>query len=231
MILTFRPIKVWPDGWRGDPDRMRTASPFTASHSETLQLLDRELRHLGATSVSLQVDASDREVRLDGQLRADAKVGHPGVILTVETKNLGTQVYACDRFLGGDWGRRRLAAWQANLRAIALGLEALRKVERYGIAERGQQYAGYRELGTGGIELGRAPMTVEQAAAFICEYQEARGEPGAVDFAPGHLIQNSDHAAVAFRGAAKRLHPDAGGDPELFKRLTEARDVLEAFHG
>jgi hypothetical protein len=34
--------------------------------------------------------------------------------------------------------------WQDNLRAVALGLEALRRVERYGIAQRGEQYAGWR---------------------------------------------------------------------------------------
>lgn len=216
MILTFRPIKVWPEGWQ-DPRRSRTASPFRATHSDTLQLLDRELRHLGATSVTLQVDASERDCRLDGQLRADAKVRHPGVILTIETKKYGSLVYPCDAFTGGYWGSRQLAGWQANLRAIALGLEALRKVERYGIAERGQQYAGYRELPSG-IELGAA-MTVEAAAQFIAQHAW-----------PGDEIDEQeviDDVDTAFRLAAKRLHPDAGGDPALFRKLTAARDLLE----
>lgn len=222
MILTFRPIKVWPDGWQ-DPRRQRSSSPFRATHSDTLQLLDRELRHLGATTVTLQVDASERDCRLDGQLRADAKVRHPGVILTIETKKFGTLVYPCDAFTGVSWSSTRLDGWQANLRAIALGLEALRKVERYGIAERGQQYAGYRELPSG-IALGSA-MTVEAAARFLIEHGEWGGEDATVDD-----ILTADRQVLVdyFRHAAKKLHPDQGGDPELFRKLTEARDLLEA---
>lgn len=155
MILTFRPIKVWPEGWR-DQHRQRENSRFEASYSKTLNLLDREN-----------------------------------------------------------------ASWQHNLRAIALGLEALRTVERYGIAERGQQYAGYRELGAG-MAMGPATMTVEQAAAFLVEHGEFGGTPAD----PDELIGAPDAVAAYFREAAKRLHPDVGGDAELFKRLTEARDLL-----
>lgn len=36
------------------------------------------------------------------------------------------------------------AYWQHNVRSIALGLDALRAVDRYGISKRGQQYAGFR---------------------------------------------------------------------------------------
>lgn len=36
--------------------------------------------------------------------------------------------------------------WQDNLRAIALGLEALRKVERYGITRGTEQYTGWKML-------------------------------------------------------------------------------------
>lgn len=34
--------------------------------------------------------------------------------------------------------------WQHNVRSVALGLEALRAVDRYGISRRGEQYAGFR---------------------------------------------------------------------------------------
>jgi hypothetical protein len=43
-------------------------------------------------------------------------------------------------------------SWQHNVRSIALGLEALRAVDRYGITRRGQQYAGF----TGYLEAGQA---------------------------------------------------------------------------
>lgn len=218
MILTFRPIKVWPDSFDRTTTR-RDAAPFTATYQSTLVLLGKELEHLAATDIVLQVDATERDCRLDGQLRADAKVNHPGVILSFTTRRHGALSYPCDRY-GANWGSR-LPAWQHNLRAIALGLEALRKVERYGIAERGQQYAGYRELGTG-IALG-AGMTVEQAAALLADAANgATGDTIGVD----DVL--TDHGAFAYRAAAKVHHPDAGGDPDTFRQLTQARDRLEA---
>lgn len=216
MILTFRPIKVWPEGW---PRSSPKWSPFKATYADTLQLLDRELEALGATSVTLQVDADESQIRLDGQLRSDARVHNQGVILTIETPSHGTLVYACDEFESP--GYRGKPHWHENLRAIALGLEALRKVERYGIANRGQQYAGYRELGSG-IPLGKA-MTVEEAARVLAEAAGWAGQD-----MPGGLIGQPELVAEAYRQAAKRLHPDAGGDAAAFRRATEARDLLAA---
>jgi hypothetical protein len=222
VILTFRPLKLWPEGWR-DPGReaKRADSPFRATYSDTLELLDRELRMIDARDPIVQVAASERDVRLDGQLRADAKVEHPGVILTVDTKRLGTLTYACDRYRRPGYRRDAGPAWQHNLRAIALGLEALRTVERYGIAERGQQYAGYRELPSG-IAAGPAAMTLEDAARLLVEH----GEWGMGEADPRSLVDNPGLAADYYRHAAKAAHPDTGGDPELFRRLTEARDLL-----
>jgi hypothetical protein len=45
---------------------------------------------------------------------------------------------------------RRMPGWQANVRAVALTLEALRTVNRHGVAVSGEQYAGFeRELSPG----------------------------------------------------------------------------------
>lgn len=55
-----------------------------------------------------------------------------------------------------DTGKRLVYAtdacefWQHNVRSIALGLEALRAVDRYGISRRGEQYAGFRAALTSG---------------------------------------------------------------------------------
>lgn len=221
MILTFRPIKVWPEGWPNDDYR---SSPFSSTYSKTLALLDRELRHLDATDVILQVDASDRDRRLDGQLRANAKGGYRGCILSFQTKDYGTLTYSCDAF--SRWNQTE--AWQANLRAIALGLEALRTVERYGIAGRGQQYAGYAELPTG-VALGAA-MTVEDAARFVAGHAEG---PEHFDSNVEALLTERDAGdtqglELLFKRASKKLHPDVGGDPDLFRKLVQAREVLEA---
>ena len=220
MILTYRPIKAWPEGW---PRESPKWTPFKSTFRDTLQLLDRELDAIGATAVTLQVDTSERNIRTDGQLRGDAKITNQGVILTIETRAHGTLVYQCDEFerVGG-----RGESWRENLRAIALGLEALRKVERYGIANRGQQYAGYRELPSG-IAMGAAVMTVEQAAAFIAEHAIESPISGRPAFTAEEILSNPMRTKAAFAIAAKRLHPDAGGDPALFRKLTEARSVIE----
>jgi len=208
MILTFRPLKQRPEGWDVWPKR---TTPFRAPYSDTLDLLDRELSNLGASEPILQVDAEPGDVRIDGQLRANAKVHYPGVILSFETKQFGTLAYTCNAYDG--WGGR--PGWQANLRAITLGLEALRKVERYGIANRGQQYAGWAELPSG-IPMGQA-MTYEEAVDLL---RDAAGYNGCA-------LPPVPSASELFRQASKRHHPDVGGDPEMFRKLVEARDLIE----
>lgn len=215
MILTFRPLKQRPPGWEHWPGR---ASPFAAPYSDTLQLLERELDHLNARTPLLQVEATPRGVRMDGQLRADARVTYPGVILSFRTPKFGTLSYPCNAFDAASW-RRNSVGWQANLRAIALGLEALRKVERYGIADRGQQYAGWAELGTG-IPLGPHRMTVEEAAKIL---NEGSGCPGIVN--PTDI--DPEAVKKAYKLAATEHHPDKGGSEDTFKRIVAARELLE----
>lgn len=219
MILTFRPIKIWPEGW---PNNHSTSSPFKAkNYSGTLTILERELTNLRAKDVILQVDASERDCRLDGQLRADAKVKYRGVILSFGTRDYGTLTYSCDAF--SRWNMTE--AWQANLRAIALGLEALRKVERYGIAGRGQQYAGYAELPSG-IALGAHKMTVEEAAKILAEGTGGFFDSGDILDAPDEVDQ--EMVTLAFRKAVVLHHPDKGGEPETFRKIIEAKDLLES---
>src|SRR5579863_10251967 len=55
-------------------------------------------------------------------LYAGAKLRTQGIILTFNSKH-GPLSYPCDKY----------SNWQANLRAIALSLEALRAVDRYGV--------------------------------------------------------------------------------------------------
>jgi len=203
--LTVRPIDVWPDGWR-DPGRKRTASPFRSGYQQTLTLLEDELERLDASAYHLQLDVTTFALRKDGRLRADAKVGHPGVILTIDTADKGVLVYRTDQFYSQWHGTE---SWHVNLRAIALGLEALRKVDRYGLGA-GQQYAGFAAL-PAGRPMG-AGMTVDQAAEILG-------------------VAPDIHPAVvrkAYLGLAAINHPDAGGDADRFREITEAKDLLLA---
>lgn len=223
LDLTFRPIDVWP----GELTKRRTRSPFRASYGDTLEVLERELRHLGAKRIVLQIALRDGDIRLDGLPRSNARAPeHPGVILAFES-TYGPLKYATDAY-EGSWGED---GWKANLRAIALGLEALRKVDRYGITRRGEQYTGWKALGAGiAMPAASGFASLEEAAAFLIEHGERGGYTGPpiptkdlIDAGPitGEIV------ADYYRLAAKRLHPDAGGDPEQFKRLTEAKRMLD----
>jgi hypothetical protein len=149
--LQMRSIATWPA--ERTPDHRRKPSPFSSSLTDTLGLLRRELHALSATDVWMEIAipgdpvTNSVEWRRDGKPRSHARPAHPGIVLSFTSRTLGKELrYATDRF----------RSWQDNLRAIALGLEALRKVERYGIANRGEQYAGWAQLTSGGaVERGR----------------------------------------------------------------------------
>lgn len=175
------------------------ASPFEASLSATLETLARELDQLAAKTIVLQVGYRERDLRLDGMPRADAKMQHDAVALSFESK-WGPLRYATNEFTQR-WYRGQIG-WQANLRAIALAMEALRKVDRYGVSKRGEQYRGWQAIPmkTGAPE--DVISTREDAQAFL------------------------DQHGGTFAEAVKRLHPDVGGDEGLFRAAVRARELL-----
>jgi hypothetical protein len=200
-------------------------SLFTASWSDTLEVLDRELWFLDAEHVVIEVDVPERAIRIDGMLRADAKAASPAVRLAFDSKH-GPLQYATDRFIRPSWQRKGAREdWQHNLRAIALGLEALRKVDRYGITKRGEQYAGWKALPPGGGIPMPAAMTVEQAARLLVDTAAVPG------VSPDQVIRFADARRDVYRQAAKVAHPDRGGDAAVFARLQEARRLLDEHGG
>lgn len=196
MRLVFRPIDRWPD----PPTRHRQRSRFESTVGATRDLLERECKHLGAREVVIQIAVRESDIRIDGTYpKANAIAPHPGVIVSFESKH-GPLRYSTDLF----------THWQDNLRAIALGLEALRKVDRYGIASGGEQYVGWNALPPG-TPMGVA-MTIDQAQRLL----------GLADGA----YEVPDDVRRAYRHVAGEHHPDHGGDPDTFRHLTEARDLL-----
>jgi hypothetical protein len=133
--LIFRPLERWDRR----VDTSRPHSPFRAPYQDTIDLLEREARMLGARQVVIELAIQETDLRLDGQPYADTRPRHPGVTVAFESRH-GPLKYTADKF----------ATWTENLRAIALGLEALRKVDRYGMTSRGEQYAGWKALPAGG---------------------------------------------------------------------------------
>lgn len=218
LSYTVRPISDRAP-FRGEYEN----SSFTTGWSDTLEVLDRELWFLDAEHVVIEVDVAERGIRVDGQLRADAKAVSPAVRLAFDSR-FGPLQYATDRFIRPSWRRNGMQQdWQHNLRAIALGLEALRKVDRYGITRRGEQYAGWKALPPAGGDAIAMPaaMTVDEAARVLVDL--ADGLPGDV----GNVVHQAGVRRELYRRAAAATHPDRGGARTAWNRLQQARTVLE----
>ena len=137
--------------------------------------------------VVVQMALRENQIRRDGFPRSEARPEHPGVILAFESK-FGPLKYATDRF----------TKWEDNIRAIALGLEALRAVDRYGITKRGEQYSGWKQLTAGPAS---DPDLVARGRQVIAEH------------------------GGSVRAALKATHPDAGGNEDDFKAVSAANEA------
>ena len=201
----FRPIKQWP----GTTTRNRRQAQFSAKWQSTLGLLGRELEQLGRKNVVIQVALTERDIRNDGFPRANARPDHPGVIVSLDSK-YGPLSYPCDTFM----------TWQDNLRGIALALESLRAVDRYGVTKRGEQYTGWKQLG--GRPMA-APMTRSEAAEILAHAADPEVRIPGLQSAllDGRMVE------ATYKTAAKRTHPDAGGTTEDFQRLQDAKRILD----
>lgn len=214
LNIPVRPITTWPGTENKDPKR----SQFKAGYRNTINLLDDELTKAkaveGSWFVEMWVEPGD--LRLDGQLRANAKVRKQGIIFRYSR-------FTSRRVKGTDGGIRHETQdvsypcdafddWQDNLRAIALSMESLRRVERYGVFK-------YDEI-ISRLALPSAEGSVgtrESAAEFLEKHSAI----------PAKEILFSETArAAAYRKAAFTTHPDRGGNPETFQKVVEANSVL-----
>jgi len=195
------PIREWP----GTLTASRKVSSFSASLTDTLKVLEREIYHLSETrrhqeSAELLLAIPAEQFRLDGRPRATAKAEHPGVIFSMDSAH-GHLSYPCDTF----------TTWQDNLRAIALALEALRKVDRYGVTKRGEQYRGFLALESTAAPAGFA--SVDDAVSFLMSLD-------------GVVTAKGDHVVTILRRAQRVTHPDRGGDSVAFQRVSLAEAKL-----
>ncbi len=210
LNYTIKAIDIWPG--EATPSYNRTRSPFKTIWTRVLLQIDREVTMLRGSNVAFMLDISERDVRLDGQLRADARPRGPGVIVeftAAKLKGSPRLLYRCDRFL----------FWQDNVSAIARALEALRLVDRYGVTPTGEQYSGFKAL-----PAATAPtMTTDTAASVIADYSEC---------SVWAITSSADTAKGAVRTAVHRTHPDRNdGDRFAYDSVDAARRVLSSHHG
>lgn len=198
--VTFRPIERWPHGDLTPAHRRKSRRTFQATYAQTHEQLQIELNHLEARDTVIQLAVTSAGLRRDNTgLLASTTPDHPGVVVSIETKH-GHLRFATDRF----------SHWHANLRAIALGLGDLRRVDRYGITQGSEQYTGWLALppGNGPTSYDNAVMMIATAAG--CDIDEVVEDP-----------------AKHIRRAKANTHPDAGGTVESFEQVVAAAGMLQ----
>jgi hypothetical protein len=210
LRYTTRPLS--DRGWVGQ--QKRETSRFTAGWTDTLDLLEREYTMLKGTDLVIEVDVPESGIRNDGLLRSDARTSTPAVVVAFESMH-GPLLYRCDRYNALPWKPGMRDLWQHNVRAVALTLEALRAVDRYGASESGEQYRGYKAIGAGtGIALSSG-MTQTDAEEII-ERVAGVGMPDRAE------------RLAWVRQARARSHPDLHeGRREQYDLVDEAVQVLK----
>jgi hypothetical protein len=194
----------WPIGWVRTPRHKRERAAFRSTKVDTVtnhtvkreapvsvfvatQRLERQIEMLGGKNPTLSTNVS---LRLDGRPRSEGEPTDPGAALYFSFKGKPT-VFACDRFLRvGD-----------NIAAIAAHIDALRRVERYGVGTIEQALAGYKAL----------------PADTAANWRAVFGFP--VGSTP-----TLDQVDTAYKTAAKQRHPDLGGSDLEMAHLNRARD-------
>ena len=153
-----------------------------------------------------------REIRNDGWPRSSAKPKKPGVILSFDrvtwklTQSVrASQAFPCDTYNN----------WEDNLRAIALSLQALRAVDRYGVTRSGEQYQGFAQLPSGSADFD----SPEVAALTMAGYAGCPKD---------QILESRESMERAYRWAAKVAHPDTThGTHEDFTKLQQAKARLD----
>lgn len=149
MIVEWRPLPAWPY-----PKREPKPSNFEVSWGKTLDDLEKEIDHLKGSDVLIGVVADPSSFRMDGTPRAGWKPLYRAAEVSFNVKGQ-RRTFHTDAF-------RTL---QENLRAISLGLTALRAIDRYGITTSGEQYAGFAMLPSGGPDADRGRALVAEAGS------------------------------------------------------------------
>lgn len=207
----------WPDGFARTTasDRIRSRfghrSSGQVSLSNARDTLLTELDRLGAANY---VITSDLPVRNDGLPYADGRSKDPGIAAWFILDDQ-ERVFACDRWL----------SHAENMMAIAKSIEAMRGLDRWGMADVVKRViGGFNALPPGSDDDVHVPPSPKKRP-----WREVLGE----GCGPWPELDN-DELLVLARSRHRKLikfnHPDAGGDvaiaAELNVALAEAEQEL-----
>lgn len=205
----------WPTGWPRTDRRKQETAHFRSSDTKSFYVeghgyrkettarrvtiadaferLSKELERLGASNPLL---SSNLETRLNGAPRSGQTEPYDnGVAVYFKLKGRNT-VLACDK-----WNRVA-----DNIAAIAQHIDALRRIDRYGIGSLEQAFAGYQALPA-------------QAASWftVLEFSEPP--------------KNWDVIESRFKSLARVHHPDRGGNAETMAKINTAYDTARLEFG
>ena len=184
----------WPMGWVRTPPGKRRRASFTARNKaigmfDAVARLQAELDRLGARAAILSTNV---RTKLNGLPYAGEPEPHDrgaAVYFTLKGKD---RCLACDAF----------DTVAGNIAALAAHIDALRRIDRYGVGTIDQAFAGY--------------------AALPAPAADWRSVFGLLDFPPLERVE------ARYRELAQIAHPDKGGSHEAMARLNVAIESARA---
>ncbi len=182
----------------------RTNSRFKSTYTDILDKLEGELIKLNARNLVIEAGYELAQIRNDGWPRSSARPSHPDVRLSFNSRGK-EMAFPCSTY----------ATIDDNLYAIALTLERLRDINRYGVTQEDQQYRGFTAL--------PAPESArfdKYKAANLLAFLAGQGHSN------GNILADPEAREAAYKVVVKKVHPDMGGSRETWDRVQEAIGVL-----
>jgi hypothetical protein len=161
------------------------------SMATAVERLEIQLARLGAAEATLSTNV---KLNLRGLPSGNDKPADPGVAVYFRFKGRAT-VLACDSYF----------TVAENIAAIAAHIDALRRIERYGVGSLEQALAGYKAL------------PVDTAA----DWRQVFG------FRAEDRV-TAEQVNAKFKDRARTAHPDVGGTDDGMAHLNRAREYALA---
>lgn len=188
----------WPAGWKKTDRYKRRRAAFrtrgqSLSMAAAIQRLSGELSRLGASGEILSTNV---ETRLDGLPRSNQPEPSDSGAAVYFTLKGKPRCLACDT-----WDRVA-----DNVAAIAQHIDALRRIDRYGVGTMEQAFAGY------------AALPAQAASWFtVLEFDTPPREWAVIE--------------LRYKSLARVHHPDAGGNTETMAKINTAYDTAREEFG
>lgn len=212
------PLQWPPKTSRTGPDFRRRSKFGDRGQVSPYEAAKELMRELDRNHASHIVITSMLPTRHDGLPYSDGRHEDPGVAVWC-VLHAQERVFACDAWLTAG----------ENMRAIELSLEAMRGLDRWGVADAAERaFAGFAALPPG------ASSSVE-AAPVKRPWREVLLGKLAEVFDALAQEEKLDIVRMRYRGLIKQHHPDRGGDTataaELNVALADAEAELGGDHG